>query len=57
VPDVSSLPAITSGHDQNLLGRESDDPANEEIEAMRRHAAAMADLLIDMFLTQRATQR
>jgi hypothetical protein len=56
VSDVP-LPATTSAGDQERPGDEPDDLGDEEIETLRRHAEAMADLLIDIFLTQRATQR
>jgi hypothetical protein len=51
------LPATTSVGDQERPGREPDDLSDEEIEAMHRHAEAMADLLIDIFLTHRVTPR
>jgi hypothetical protein len=55
----SEAPERPSSSISNERGRELADKANDlgDDEAMRRHAAAMADLLIDIFLTHRATQR
>jgi len=49
--------SLTDERCRELSGPEARDLSDEEIDAMRRHAAAMADLLIDIFLTQRVTQR
>lgn len=38
---------------RELLGDEASDLSNEDIEAIRRHARAMAHTLIEVFLQQR----
>ena len=42
---------------RELLGNEARDLSDEDIEAIRRHARAMAHTLIEVFLQQREDSR
>lgn len=49
-------PSITNERCRELLGPKADDLTDEQIDELRRHADAMAHLLIDIFLTRRSTE-
>jgi hypothetical protein len=51
-----SPPSITNERCRELLGPDADGLTDEQIDAVRRHADAMAHLLIDIFLTGRSTE-
>jgi hypothetical protein len=40
---------------RELLGEEANDLSDREVDQMRQHADALAHVIIDMFLEQRAT--
>ena len=46
--------ALSLDHCRDVLGSEADD-SGEQIAAIRDHADAMAHVIIDMFIEQRAT--
>jgi hypothetical protein len=46
---------MTIARCRELLGAEATGLSDDEIDALRQHADAMANVLVDMFLTNRAT--
>lgn len=48
---------ISIEHCRELLGNEADGPSEEQIAAVRDHAAAMADVLFEIFLEQQSRSR
>jgi hypothetical protein len=52
-PDTAHQEAIERARE--LLGDEAVDLSDEEIERIRRHADAMAQVLIEVFLAKRTT--
>lgn len=53
--DVSSEP-ISIARCREILGEEATGLSDVEIDQIRRHADAMAHVIIDVFLQQRASQ-
>ena len=51
VPDVESI-----AHCRKILGREADGLTDAEVDQIRRHADAMAHVLVEVFLTQHRSQ-
>lgn len=52
--DVTSE-SLSIARCRELLGEEADDLSDREVDQMRQHADALAHVIIDMFLEQRAT--
>ena len=50
-------PSLELRRCRELLGHEANDLTDPEIDAMRRHAEAMAHLLIEIFLAECANER
>jgi hypothetical protein len=48
--------AISIARCRELLGGEAEGLSDEEVDLIRRHAAAMAHVIVEMFLEQRGTQ-
>ena len=53
--DVNSEP-ISIARCREILGDEAAELSNTEVDRIRRHADAMAHVIIDVFLEQRAAQ-
>lgn len=54
--DLSTLPISEIDRCRTLLGDEATDLTDVQIEEMRRHAIAMAHVLIDLYLQARSGQ-
>jgi hypothetical protein len=56
--DVSepALEPMTIARCRELLGAEATGLSDDEIDVLRQHADAMANVLVDIFLTSRATE-
>ncbi len=52
--DIAS--ADTSARCRELLGEEAEGLTDDEVDRIRRHADAVAHVIVEMFLEQRATQ-
>ncbi len=48
--------AITVARCRELLGDEADGLSDDDVDQIRRHAEAMARVIVEMFLEQRAAQ-
>ncbi|MBI3050530.1 MAG: hypothetical protein HYY76_19730 [Acidobacteria bacterium] len=48
--------AITIARCRELLGDEAEGLSDQEIDGVRRHADALAHVIVEMFLEQRAAQ-
>ena len=48
--------AITVARCRELLGDEADGLSDDDVDRIRRHAEAMARVIVEMFLEQRAAQ-
>lgn len=47
---------IVIGRCRELLGEEADGLSDDDVDRIRRHAEAMARVIVEMFLEQRAAQ-
>jgi hypothetical protein len=54
--DDLTCDAISIARCRELLGDEADGLSDEDIEHVRRHADAMAQVIVEMFLEERAAQ-
>jgi hypothetical protein len=54
--DLSTLPISEIDRCRTLLGDDATDLTDVQIEAIRRHAIAMAHILIDLYLQARSGQ-
>jgi hypothetical protein len=54
---ASASRTLTNARCRELLGSCAEELSDDDVDAVRRHAETMADLLIDMFLRDRATKR
>lgn len=48
--------SISIARCRELLGDDAEGLSDQEIDLIRQHAAAMADVIIDIFLERRATR-
>ena len=52
----AALDSISITHCRELLGDEAEGLSDEEVDLMRRHASAMAHVLVEIFLDVIATR-
>lgn len=51
IPDANTIARC-----RELLGQKAEDLSDHEIDQIRRHADAVADVIVEMFLEQRVAQ-